>query len=412
MFEILLFAILGTLVGIVTGLVPGLHINTLIPVLFSIPFLAQNPEIFSIFLICLGVAQIFTSFIPSIFLGAPEEDTALSVLPGHKILHEGRGYEAIKLVSLAGTLSLGITLVLVFAFSNFFKIFYEMSRPFMSIVLSLVIFAMVLSEKNFRKMLYAATIIFLAGFLGFAVLNGNFGNKTNILFPLLSGFFGLSTILLSIAENTKIPQQSSDDSLQISYKKIVLSTFLGSLAGIAVGFLPAIGVSQAATFMQFIAKVNDPRSFLATLSGINVANEIFSLNSLYLIGNPRSGTSVALERILGEINFSQVILFIGGIAFAVGVSSYFAVQIGKRATKILEKIDYRKLSIAVALLIVSMIFVTTGPHGLLVAFASTSLGILCAKLKVKRTNCMGVLLVPTTFFFAGLNPLIISILRI
>ncbi len=404
--------ILGIVFGTITGLMPGLHINNMIPLMFTIPFLTQDPELFSVFIVCFGVSQIFSSFIPSVFFGAPDEDTALSVLPGHKMLHEGRGLEAIKIISLAGALSLFITVTTVFAFSSLFKTFYEVSRPFMHIVLAVIIFAMIISEKNFRKMLFAVLIIILSGFLGFLVLDGSFTNKTYIMFPLLSGFFGLSTIALSISENTKIPQQNTDNELKISFKKILLSTFLGSLAGIAVGFLPAIGVSQAATFMQVIARVDDPRNFLATLSGINIGNEIFSLNSLYLVGNPRSGASVAIERALGSLTFQQIILFFGAIAFTVGVSSFLNSFIAKHVTRLLQKINYQKLSIGVFIFVNTMIFVTTGFPGLLVGFSSMSIGILCAKLSVRRSNCMGSLLIPTMLFFAGLNPLIISILRI
>ena len=50
-FELIFFALLGTTIGVVTGLIPGLHVNTLIPILFAAPFLAANPEIFSIFII-------------------------------------------------------------------------------------------------------------------------------------------------------------------------------------------------------------------------------------------------------------------------------------------------------------------------------------------------------------------------
>ena len=43
-------------------------------------------------------------FIPSIFLGAPDEDSLLSILPGHKLLLRGRGYFAI-IFTLYGSLT-------------------------------------------------------------------------------------------------------------------------------------------------------------------------------------------------------------------------------------------------------------------------------------------------------------------
>ena len=95
LIELLFFSLLGVPLGIVLGLLPGMHINNVIPIMLSLSFLVNNPYYLAILIISTATVQIFTSFIPSIFLGAPDEDTSLSVLPGHKMLMEGRGYEAI-----------------------------------------------------------------------------------------------------------------------------------------------------------------------------------------------------------------------------------------------------------------------------------------------------------------------------
>jgi putative membrane protein len=412
MLDLVFFALLGLAIGVATGLVPGLHVNTLIPLLLASTTLIGNPYHLAVLIVAIAVTQIFVGYIPSIFLGAPEEGTALSVLPGHKILHEGRGYEAVKLTVIGGVLALAISIALIFSFSNYFSKFYAIVREYLSLLLAIIIIAMIVFEKNFKKMCFAATIILISGFLGFVVLNSGFANKTNVLFPLLSGMFGVSTILLSISEKAKIPPQIFDQKINLSKKKIVLSALLGSLAGITVGFLPAIGVSQAAAGMQLISGLSEPRAFLVTLSAINVANEIFSLNSLHLVGNPRSGASVAVERILGKITALDVLLFFGVISFVSGIAAVLTLILAKKIPMLLLKADYKKISIAIIIFVASLVFITVSWQGLLILATSTAIGLLCIRLNVRRTNCMGVLLLPTLFFFSGWNPLIISFLKL
>jgi putative membrane protein len=86
--------------------------------------------------------------------------------------------------------------------------------------------------------------------------------------------------------------------------------------------------------------------------------------------------------------------------------------LGKRIPKILERLNYKYLSLAIITFVTSMVFFLTGLMGLLILFTSVSIGLFCAYLEIKRSHCMGVLLLPSILSFAELNPLIISILRI
>jgi putative membrane protein len=190
------------------------------------------------------------------------------------------------------------------------------------------------------------------------------------------------------------------------------SVLLGSLAGILVGFLPAIGVSQAATMVQYLGGMGETRNFLVTLSSINTANEVFSLSSLYLVGNPRSGSSVAIGRILPELELREVLLLVGAICVASGIASLTTLYLGRKIPKLLVKVNYTYLSLAVIVYMCFMIFVLTSFYGLLIAFTSAAIGTLCANFGVRRSNCMGCLLLPSLLFFSGLNPLVLSALRL
>ena len=95
---------LGILAGTFTGLIPGIHTNTLAVILLALlGYLSSIPVlVLAVFLISMVITHSFLDFIPSIFFGAPEPATALSVLPGHNLLLKGEGYKALKLTVIGG----------------------------------------------------------------------------------------------------------------------------------------------------------------------------------------------------------------------------------------------------------------------------------------------------------------------
>jgi len=410
--DLILFSLLGVLVGIGMGLLPGMHINNVIPLILSFSLFFTSSYQLVVFIISVAITDIFIGYIPSIFLGAPEEKTSLSVLPGHRLLLEGRGYEAIKLTIMGGVGSLLISLIIIALLANTFSYLYEISRPYVQYLITGVVIFMLVSERKLRKILPAMLIIFLSGIFGVIVLGSTIVKPQNVLFPVLSGMFGLSTIIISMNERSSIPEQKKDSELKITKWQLLKSCLLGSVAGIIVGFLPAIGVSQAATMVQYVGGMGESRSFLVTLSGINLSNEAFSLISLFLVNNPRSGASVAIQRILTQLTFYDVILLVGVICFVSGIAAFLAMFLGKRIPNFLAKLNYKYLSISVISFVLIMIFLLTGFYGLLIAFTSTSIGLFCAFLEVRRSHCMGVLLIPSILFFSGLNGIVLSILGI
>jgi len=413
MLDLILLSILGIFIGLFSGLMPSMHVNTLLPLIFSFSFfLNLTPYQLAVLIVSTAMSEIFFNFIPSIFIGAPEESTALSVLPGHRLLLEGRGYEAIKLTVIGGIGSLILGLILITLLSPYFASFYKLTRPYIHFAIIAVVAFMIFSERKPRKILSAAFIILLSGIFGLIVLNSQILPQEQLLFPVLTGMFGLSTLIVSFSETSHLPEQKEDFSLGISTKEILKSIFLGSIAGIIVGFLPAVGISEAAVMVQYLGGRGDARSFLVTLSGINVGNEVFSLISLYLVSNPRSGSSVAIQQILSELSFYDVLLLIGVICFVSGISALLTLYLGKQIPKFLVKLDYKTLTLSVITFICAMVFIWTGIVGITVLLISTAIGLLCAYLEVRRSHCMGVLLIPSICFFAGLTPSILSALRI
>src|SRR3972149_6387882 len=115
--EILLFLLLGILAGTFTVLMPGIHINLVSAILISLSLglLSSINHLFLIvFVVSMSITHTFVDFIPSVFLGCPDTDTELSILPGHELLKEGKGHAAVLLTNYGSIAAIILTIILAF----------------------------------------------------------------------------------------------------------------------------------------------------------------------------------------------------------------------------------------------------------------------------------------------------------
>lgn len=407
MIEEIIAVFFGVFLGILTGLLPGMSINNFLPIFLTLTIFSQ--EVLVVFIVSFAVSQLIAQFIPSIFLGAPSEITSISVLPGHKLLLEGKGYEAVKICLISCILSMFFSFLIIFTIHQNFKEFYHKIRDYIFYPILFIVIFTILAENGLKKIIMSLFIFLISGLVGFITLNSPYPSS-NLMFPLLAGFFGLSTLLVSLKEKSYIPEQNLSEQINIKKIDLVKSSLIGTLSGLLVGFLPGVGVSQAAVLAQSLFGLYDPRFFLSTISSINLSNEIFSLNSLYLVGNPRSGTSVALQKILDEFNFSTFLLLFPTILISVGLSIPILLHISKKFTKFVEKINYIFLNVGIICFLSILTLIFTGIFGMIIFITCGAIGVLAVELKIKRSHCMGCLLLPTLLFFSGKNVLFLNIL--
>ena len=101
----------------------------------------------------MAITHTFLDFIPSCFLGAPEESTVLSVLPAHKLLLKGRGYEAVKL-TIYGSLFCLLAAIVVLPILLFsVPKFYPFLENYMAYVLILASIFLIFHERKSFKTL-------------------------------------------------------------------------------------------------------------------------------------------------------------------------------------------------------------------------------------------------------------------
>lgn len=404
-FELVASALLGIACGVFCGLVPGIHPNTLILILMgALPFLLSlglSVQALVTLIVSMVIVNTLVSFIPSVYLGAPEDDGALSVLPGHRLLLEGKGLEAIWLTVVGGV---GVVILFVLLFpllSHALPIIYASVKYYIHWLLLAVLAVMSLTERGFGR-LWSLLVFLLSGALGLLIFNSPTLYSPWILFPAFTGLFGISTLLISLKSKTKIPKQA-EGGVEIENSTSLWGTLKGFGAGLVVGILPGVGSAQAGALIQVLTRRWDVREFLVSLGGINTANALFALAALYLIGRPRSGAAIAVEKILGNFTLNDLFLVMATSLFCVGVGALLTLWLSKRMLALIQRVPYDKLSLSVLGMLVMLTYAFTGLLGLAVLGVSTAIGLLAPLTGVRRSTCMGVVMLPVICWYASVR---------
>jgi len=399
----------GIGVGAVAGLLPGVHVNNTSAILLGMTpsmVAAGLPALYvAVMIIASTISQSFLDIIPSIFLGAPDEATAMAVLPGHRMLLEGRGVEAVRLSAMGSGLAIAISLLLIAPLSFFFTAFSGPIQAYMGYILIVISALVILSSRGtgpfarikdrLKAVAWAAAIFCACGALGLASLNVGpllsplvLITPPSMLLPLLSGLFGAPTLLLSLRASPGIPpQQKSSPSLPV--REVIRGAMVGTAAGALVSWFPAVSTGVATTITGTFSKKSeaDDRRYLVSVSGVNTANAIFSLVALYAIGHP------------GSIDFMTFILLVLVMCIAGAVTYPLAILAGGSAAGIFSRVNYRLLNASVLLFLGTMCLAMTGFLGLAVFLLSAMVGMAPHLVGVRKTCLMGVLLMPCISYF-------------
>lgn len=408
MLDVLIYTLVGVGLGVVTGLIPGLHVNNLTP--FLVMLGAGASINIAALIVAMSITNVFISYIPSTFLGAPEEGTELSVLPAHRLLLDGRGYQAIRLTAIGCFGGLVLSAAMLLPFLQVITPAYELIRPQMHWLLILVITAMILLERSWSGAVWATTIFLLSGFLGLLSLDTNLIQGNLALMPMLSGLFGVSVLLPSIACGGECPEQQIDDE-PIEMRSNVKPLCAGTAAGALTGIIPGIGPSQGTVMAQLATRSSGSEEFLVAVSGVNTSKAIFSFVALYAIGRARSGAAVAVGEMM-DVGGIEMMFLIGVALLAGGIATVLHLKLGKLAARNMDRLPYRAVCAAVLIFIVALTFYYSGPVGLLVLATATAIGLLPAAVNIKRTHAMGVIMLPCILYFAGAKEAVLSLLGI
>lgn len=388
----------GIIGGIITGLAPGLHSNLVAVFLVALaanPFFQTfNPLVLAIAIVALAITQTLVDFIPSIYLGAPTEDTILSILPGHALLKEGKAHQAI--VSATGGALFGMIsgVILTWPLIKLAPFIQAHTTKVIPFVLIALMIYMIAREDN---PLPALIVTLTAGFLGYTTLNIPVHEP---LLPLLTGLFGTSSLIASLKEKSTIPKQ------EISYireslpekqeiKKTAFSTIL--IAPICT-FLPAVGSGYASLIAAEVSEFSR-KGFLFLNGAMNMLAMFWSFPIIYAIQKARTGAAASVSDILTGINTNEIIILSATALVTCIIAAPITLGISKRCADHITKINYQMLSATILVLVTLLVLFMSKGLGIIVLVTSTALGLYALQSNIKRTHLMACLIIPSILYY-------------
>ncbi|MGV8174658.1 MAG: tripartite tricarboxylate transporter permease [Methanothrix sp.] len=414
MIDLLLAACiaLGFLLGIISGLTPGLHLNN-----FAVMLLAISPQLMGYglspfqmasIILAASISQTFFDAIPAIFLGAPDSEVALTVLPGQRLMLEGRAIEAVRLSALGSGGAVLFALAMIIPISWAVSSYYDYLAKYTGILLLGIALMMIRSEMgpqiegqgswvHYKYKALGVMVFVTSGFLGIfafeheALAISPLGLEAQVLLPLLSGIFGASSLLHSLSAGTVVPEQK-ESRIDLSASSLATALFSCSLGGSVVAWIPGVSPSVAAIAAR-LGKPSSPEEFLVSNAGVNTANALFSLVALYVIDRPRSGAAAAIQDLM-ELDQSALMKMIIIVVLVASASYLACIAAARLAGRAITRINYRLLCIGVLVFLTAMSYAFTGPFGLFIFFLSAVIGLIAPLAGIHRTHAMGVLMLP------------------
>jgi len=402
MIEILLGAALGIVLGTISGIIPGVHANTLAGVLVGLQaaFLSiLGPVALACTLFAALITHTFVDAIPSTFLGVPDADTSLAVLPAHALCLEGNGEEVVRIAALGSACAMVIAVPL----SLLCLLLLPALQPYFDWWIGILLIAavgwmLVRSDAP----LWGLAIFLVSGFLGVFALRYAFlgwhtlAGSNAILMPLLTGLFGVSVILT--AAQGKVPEQQFRG-IRIDDRVVIKSSFLGTAAGVAVGWLPGLSTASAnGVLASIIGYDRDRRAYILATNAANTANAFIGLAAFFALERMRNGVIAAIAGLtgpsLGDLMVAGVLAALAGYGITVRLSGS-ASRIGD--------VDNTVLNRGVLLFIVALTAILTGPFGLLVLILATAVGLVPRFINLPAVYCMGSIMIPVMLWSFGIT---------
>lgn len=392
---LILSATAGLITGVMTGLIPGIHPNTVI--FTSLPlYLASGTglTVYAVFITALSVVHTFHDFLPAIFISSPDAESALTVIDGRSAVEQGKGLEIFQYTAYGALTSL-LPVITISGLSILFldRIYMYLEASMQYILLFFLLFIILNSEEK----LNAVLITVFAGALGVISFESTV-NQNYVFIPIFSGLFAFPAVLRALKEDFKVPEQ---DKPSVDRLEAFKGGFMGSIAGFVAGVIPGVGAAVATSFVSPLMK-DSSKQFMSAMGAVNTTDIIFSVVTLHVLGNARSGVSVALQFFSTQVDLLLILIL---TVLSVFPAFYISLKISEVYTVFLTAVPIRKLLYTVLIFLISISFYMTGVTGLLILFTASVIGEASLR-SGNRRACMAVLIVPALFFFTGIGAFI------
>ncbi|MBE6528919.1 MAG: hypothetical protein E7Z64_07195 [Thermoplasmata archaeon] len=404
------FSLMGCLVGFFTGLIPGIHVNTLaalMMIFYSVIELHLTgyipAEYIPVAVCCIimsaSVVHSFVDFVPSVYVGAPDGEDCLSILPGHRLLLKGEGMKAVRAAAIGSLI--GCSAAILLAIPIQYIMLSGLSDRLDVItkyVLLAVIVILMMNEHRSGNLFWGMICLLLSGALGYMVMElpipsyGVFGSGT-LLMPMLAGLFGIP-VMLSSTQDNPLPMQTDRVKDPTGFVPGLKGVLMGSVAGWFPGITSTVGATVSATFMS----EKSPERFISTVASIGTVTTVLSLVTLSVSGGGRSGTVIVIGYILGDsirgLMTSPFLMMLLSAAVASLVGYMLTIMAGKSLSGLLSRVSQKVMNRTVVVFMVILTFLTTGTWGLVILVIATLIGFIPVVNGSNKTSLCGCLIMP------------------
>jgi putative membrane protein len=429
----LLMAAAGVLLASALSLVPALHIyNVAGFVILATTALGDVPPPKHLGMLFLGMITGYAMLntIPSVFLSAPDDSTVFIVLPGQKYLRQRRGYEAAVLSGVGGLGGIAVLALLTPVAPSLFPMLRSILQPHLHWILWTVIAYMLLSEwpkgsdrgpagwrrwwEGWKSLAAGLVTFLLSGILGFILLYRSLVPVSvayQNLLPAFVGLFAVPWIMQNLLSRVELPEQHMAVSIDASPGLMLRGTLAGALGGLFAAFFPVVTGGIGGFIAGHATAQRDDRLFIISQGASKV---VYYVGALLLFFVPRlhltrGGMAWMLSSVWRTGDGADLVTpqayytAVAAVVFS-GLLSFFLLLLMSRvAIKLVGAVHYRWISLGTLALLLAIVFGMTGWGGLLICAVSTGIGLIPALWGSRRTNSMGVLLLPIALNMSGVG---------
>ena len=410
--------IVGASIGSFSGLIPGIHVNTLAVIILSlhstleswISYLVPHdiaPMMLACCIISATVVHSATDFVPSVFFGIPDSDNALNILPGHKMVLMGQGMTAVRCAAIGSIVGAFVSIVVSI------PMFYLLANGFgeyldgLTIGVLVTILTMMVLRERRRRRLLGLILIIISGMIGCITMNMElpltnvFDMEPEIMFPMLSGLFGIPALLFT-SPSGEIPSQEDPDRFPIG----PIPGLKGALTGSVIGWYPGITSSCGATVAGTVFGEEDEKGYVSMVSSIGTAATMFTFIALAVSGKERSGSMSVVNGILEGASIQPGNDLFTAVMLTMAISSILAylimISAGHIMCRIVENISIPVMNTIILSLMIVLTVLFTGYWGLVLLSLCTLIGMIPVIMDSNRMHLTGCLIVPVLMFKLGL----------
>lgn len=429
--------IAGTLCSAFIGCLPALHVyNVAILYLIfasaiSTTFVGTDPYIIMPFMMGLVIGWAMLNTLPAVFLGAPDESAMLMVLPTQKYLMYGRGYEATMLSGVGALGGVACMLLIAPFLPHLMPVLRAVLSPNLFWILTLIIAYMVMSEfpkggdrgngrlgrflDAWKSLAAGILTLILSGLLGFILMWKYQVSETipfsNIM-PAFVGLFGIPWVIQNIISGTEVPPQHTANSIDSSPFVVFRGVSSGFIGGGFAAFFPLVTGGIGGLMAGHATAQNDERSFIISMG---TSKFVYYVGAFMLLFIPaahvsRGGLANMMKTAITPRGEGDYYMILAAIAIGGALSFFLLSILAKLMIKLVQVVNYRLLSILTLLLMIGLVGGITQWRGLFVMTVATGIGLIPVLFHSRRSNCMGIILIPITLNMAGYAPAVAKFL--